>query len=795
MHGLKNVRVVDLSMGIAGAYTSKLFADAGADVIKVEPAEGDALRSWSATNADLEGKDGALFQFLHTSKRSVIGTLDDAAIMELISSADLLIESFPAGVIDELNLCEKFPSLVWLSITAYGRGGPYSNRPATEFTIQADSGSMSSRGLLDRPPLMAGGRISDWVGGTFAAVAAQAAVHRALKTGQGEHIDFSMLECMNIAGSSYGDLMARLVGRPPITAPSRSFEFPSIEPTLDGWVGFNTNSRQQYNDFVVMIGHPELMEDEEMAQIPGRIARMDEWNKYVRDWTTQHSTAEIVELASAFRIPVAPVHNGAGVFDFEHFKERGVFVENPSGGFLQPRQPYLVNSKAPGEFGPVPKLGEHSDRIEAREKVQTRVEPSERALPLKGIRVLDATAWWAGPSATQMFAYLGAEVIHLEAIQRPDGMRMTGGAFVGKAEKWWEYSALYLSANTNKSGLTLDLNQPKGMKLMRELISDCDIFVENYSPRVMDGFKLGWEDVHKLNPTTIMARMPAFGLSGPWRDNVGFAQTMEQITGMAWLTGHEEDQPRIQRGPCDPLSGMHSAFACLVALADREKTGKGCLLECTMVEAALNGAAEQIIEFSAYGNTMEREGNKGPSAAPQNLYACHTPEDTMEHWLALAVENDSQWKAFKQVMGNPEWADNTQLDSHLGRRALHSLLDEKISAFTAGKDLDELVELLVAAGVPAVRMELNVRTSEHPQHIARNFFQELNHPVVGKQPLVTAPFHFASLEQAGHKWLHSPAPTIGQHNREILSRILGLSDAEITTLEAEEVIGTRPKGY
>lgn len=795
MHGLKNVRVVDLSMGIAGAYTSKLFADAGADVIKVESAEGDALRSWSATNADLEGKDGALFQFLHTSKRSVIGAPGDPKIMELISSADLLIESFPAGVIDELNLCEKFPSLVWLSITPYGRGGPYTNRAATEFTIQADAGSMAGRGLLDRPPLMAGGKITDWVGGTFAAVVAQAAVDRALKTGQGEHIDFSMLECMNIAGSSYGDLMARLAGRPPITAPYRSFEFPSIEPTLDGWVGFNTNSRQQYNDFVVMIGHPELMEDEEMAQIPGRIARMDEWNKYVRDWTTQHSTAEIVELASAFRIPVAPVNNGAGVFDFEHFKQRGVFVKNPSGGFLQPRQPYLIDGKTPGDFRPVPALGEHTGRIDARKKTHVSFDVSKASLPLAGIRVLDATAWWAGPSATQMLAHLGAEVIHLEAIQRPDGMRMTGGMFADKTEDWWEYSTFYLSANTNKQGITLDLNQAKGMKLMRELIASSDIFVENYSPRVMDGFKLGWQDVHKLNPRTIMVRMPAFGLSGPWRDNVGFAQTMEQITGMAWLTGHEEDQPRIQRGPCDPLAGMHSAFACLVALADREKTGKGSLLECTMVEAALNAAAEQIIEYSAYGNTMEREGNKGPSAAPQNLYPCHAPEDTMEHWLALAIETDAQWAAFKQVLGNPAWAEKPELNNHWARRANHELLDKNISAFTTGKDLDELVDLLAAAGVPAARMQLGGRTSEHPQHIARKFFEDIDHPVVGKHPHVSVPFRFSSLEDLGQPWLHTPAPSMGQHNYQVLSGLLGLSDKDIAELETEHVIGTKPKGY
>jgi len=788
-HGLGDLRVIDFSSEIAGPYVTKLMADAGADVIKVEAPEGDPMRSWSASGADLEGSDGAFFQFLTTSKRSVVGRPGDPEILELIGGADLVVEDFAPGSLDELDLCERFPGLVVLSITPFGGTGPYANRPWTEFTVQAECGTIEGRGLASQPPIMAGGRITEWVSGTFAAVAGLAAVQRAQRTGQGEHVDFSMLEVMNIAGTMYSDLMASLAGRPEVEGPVRSVEIPSIEPTSDGWVGFNTNSRQQFNDFLVLIERTDLLGDEELASIVGRMARMDEWNEIVRAFTTKHTTADIVARASLLRIPVAPVNDGQKVFDHVQFEARKVFVENPTGGFLQPRPPYLMNGEGPRPFGPVPKLGEHTGKIEARKRHRKGIAPSlanNPDLPLKGIRVLDATAWWAGPSSTQMLATLGAEVIHLEAIQRMDGMRMIGGMFFEKPG-WWDYSAIFLTANTNKQGLTLDLNQAKGVETVKKLIAECDIFVENYSPRVVENFGLDWQAVHALNPRTIMIRMPAFGLSGPWRDNVGFAQTMEQMTGLAWLTGHVDDQPRIQRGPCDPLAGMHAAYASLVALAEREATGEGCLLECSMVEGALNAAAEQLVEFSAYGSILQRDGNRGPYSAPQGVYPCAGNEN----WLALSIATDEQWRAFAEAIGRKDWAEDASLATLAGRRAAHDKIDEEIIRFAASRDLAATVEDLISRGIPAAPVYRSRESYKHPQLVAREFFEEREHPIVGSHPMVTVPFRYAT---NSNLWTRSPAPVLGEHNRQILSEIVGLSDSEIDALEAEEVIGTHPKG-
>ena len=264
-----------------------------------------------------------------------------------------------------------------------------------------------------------------------------------------------------------------------------------------------------------------------------------------------------------------------------------------------------------------------------------------------------------------MLATLGADVIHIESIQRPDGMRMTGGMFAGAKEAWWEYSFFFLNSNTNKRAITLDLTNQRGIEIAKRLIATSDIVIENFSPRVMEGFGLDWDAIHAINPRCIFTRMPAFGLDGPWRDNVGFAQTMEQMTGLAWCTGHVEDRPRIQRGPCDPISGMHAVFATLVALFERDALGRGVQIECTMVEGALNAAAEQVIEASAYGNVLSRDGNRSPWAAPQGLYPCVWPR---RHGVSL-----SGWRSpsKRTPSGRRSWAGSAGPIGRAGSRAPH----------------------------------------------------------------------------------------------------------------------------
>ncbi len=790
MHGLTGVRVVDLTTQIAGPYCTKLLADAGADVIKVEPQGGDPLRSWSATRGHLEGETGALFRFLNASKRSVVGEATDPHVEALLAEADLLVEDGGVGSdLDREALRARYPRLVILSLSPYGLTGPYAERPSSEFTLQAESGSTGGRGVPGREPYSAGGRLTEWVAGTFSSAAALAAVRSAQRNGRGEHIDFSLHEGMTHAATIYLDLIYSLLGRPDFGgAAAQSIETPSIESTKDGYVGFNTNTAQQISDFLLMIERPEFRETEEFNLAMQRMGRLDEWQAIVREWTEQHTTAEIIDHARLLRIPVAPIGNGETVQQHEQLVARGIYRNSPEGDFKAPCPPYRIDGERPGPPRAAPALGADDGARFEGERIPERGEAN--ALPLEGVRIVDATTWWAGPSATHALACLGADVIHIESIQRLDGARTVGGMFSGMHEDWWEAGNIFLSANTNKRDLTIDLSSEAGRAILDELIAGADLFVENFSPRVMDGFGIDWDHVRSLNPNCIMVRMPAFGLDGPWRESVGFAQTMEQLSGLAWVTGHPDDQPRIPRGPCDPLAGMHATFAMLVALAERDRSGHGHFVECAMIEGALNVAAEQVIEFTAYGRRLDRMGNRAPHAAPQGLYPCAEHDALSKpRWLALSIETDAQWSALLDWLGNPAWSEPLR-DADLAERTrAHDKIDESLRAVFAERELDGCIEELLARGVPASSLPDPREIHSHPQLVARRYFEELEHPVVGRHPIGTLPYRFASLS----RWLRSNAPTLGEHNHEVL-RELGKSDEEIAALEEAEVIGQRPAG-
>ena len=328
-----------------------------------------------------------------------------------------------------------------------------------------------------------------------------AAFLRARNGGGGEIIDCSLMEACHLSASGFIDLYYALAGSPPISAPPRMTELPSIEPTADGWVGFNTNTRQQFESFLLMIEREDLLEhDASWALAPTRYERMEEWNKIVRDWTTRHTTKEIVELAATLRIPVAQVTNGQTVLDQPHFNARGIWATSADGSFTHPLPPYRISGTRPGaKPKEAPRLGElDAAELPAGPRI-TGTSQTAAGLPLAGIRIIDATAWWAGPSSTHILAALGADVIHLESIQHPDGARMTAAAFIDQPN-WWERSAMFLATNTNKKGLTLDLSSVRGRELFYQLVEKADIVVENFSPRVFENFGITWEVLSDCQP-------------------------------------------------------------------------------------------------------------------------------------------------------------------------------------------------------------------------------------------------------------------------------------------------------
>jgi crotonobetainyl-CoA:carnitine CoA-transferase CaiB-like acyl-CoA transferase len=772
--------VLEIATEISGPYAGKLFADAGADVVKVEPSAGDPMRRWTARGPTDEG-DSALFAYLNTSKRSVVGAADDASVLGLAAAADVVIVDAGVSVSAVAALRAARPTSVVVAITPFGLAGPSAGDAWTEFTLQARCGSTGGRGLADRIPLSAGGRLGEWIGGAYGAVAGLAYARRAREHGIGELVDVSLLESMVITMGGLGVVAAQVIGA---GGPTRTLEIPSIVPTADGYVGFCTITGQQFQDFLVLIEHPEWLDDADLASFAGRQRRRVEFSEAVLEWTMQRTTAEIIEVASAMRIPVAPIGSPETIANIDHFVERGVFVRNPAG-FVQPRPPYRIHGGMLREFAASPALGEHDGTVSwpAAKSVAASGAASD---PLADIRVMDFTAFWAGPAGSLVLGSLGADVVKVEGLKRPDGMRFAG-AKPPTVDHWWETGSVFLAVNQNKRDVTLELGTPAGDELARQLLRSCDVVLENFSPRVMSNLGLDWPVVSAVNPDALMVRMPAFGLDGPWRDRVGFAQTMEQVSGMAWLTGEADGAPIIPRGACDPIAGLHAAFATIVGLEHRRRTGTGALVEVTMVEAALNVAAQLVVEHSAYGRVLMRDGNRGPVASPQGVYRSAGDD----RWVAIAAPTDAAWAALAAAVGADELAADPALSEAAGRRVAADRIDAAITAWTSQRSPSEAAKALQMLGIPAAAVTLSADLLHDTQLQSRGFFEELAHPFAGKALMPSMPIELGT---SGHRWLRGAAPTLGQHNAEILSGLLDVDAVRLAALEEVRVIGTRPAG-
>lgn len=794
---LDGYTVIDLSTGIAGAYCTKLLADGGAQVVKIESPEGDPLRRWSASGATIPaGDDGALFSFLAGAKHSVVADVaheaDAELVNRLLASADAVVWSVGSKVAEHPDFTpdaihRRHPHLTVTSITPFGLEGPWRDRAATEFTLQAWSGGIVGlgRGEQERPPVFVGGQVGEYLAGVYASAATLASRWRRIDGGAGELLDLSMLETQILCLTYYPVTYFELLGRP--WRDMRRPTIPGVAQAKDGLVDLGCGTAQQWFDLCAMVGHPEWIDEESPLSIT------EQANIHAKElfaWLAETPVDEIRELASAFRIPNAPVANGANVTTFDQFVQRDSFVRNPRDGFQQPNHPYRMRPAYLRPAQPAPRLGEHTERYRAA-PLPARPVPtgSAKSLPLNGIRVLDMTMFWAGPSCTHSLALLGAEVIHVESTRRPDGARMIAGIPITE-DRWWEKCPIFEALNTNKKGLTLDLQSPRGRELLRELVATCDIVVENFTPRVLDQVGLDFATAQSIRSDIVMVRMPGFGLEGPWRDNPAFAYVIESASGLSWLTGYPDRTPYDPYSIGDPNAGVHALNAILLALEHRRRTGQGVFIEAAMVDTALSIAAEQVIEYTAYGALLQRAGNRGPTAAPQNLYLSADIDEfgRLDSWVAIAVATDDQWSSLCRALGSPSWATDPKLATASGRRTHHDAIDAQLAAWCEHRSRDEIVATLWDAGVPVAIVMQPHRQIELEQLAFRDFFEVVDHPVNGPARLSSVPMRFSA---GPHKFHTEHAPLLGQHNHELLSG-LGLSDSEIAALEADGVIGSAP---
>ena len=638
---------------------------------------------------------------------------------------------------------EAHPDAVVTAITPFGTEGPWADRACTEFTLQAWSGGIVGlgRGSPDRAPVFVGGQVGEWLTGVYAAIGTMVAQ-------PGELVDVSMLEVLALCLTYYPVTYFDMVGRP--MRKGRSMITPAVAATSDGLVGVGTGTGQQWLDFCVMVGHPEWTEDRKLIGNHGHLAPV------IAEWMAAHTTAEVLELADTFRVPHAPIGNGETIPKTDHFIARGSIVDGAPG------PPYRFT-----------KLGDGT--------------PGD--LPLDGLRVLDLTAFWAGPLCTHILAMLGAEVIHIESTARPDGTRMLAGLKFSVPD-WWEQSGIFAGLNTNKKSVTLDLGTERGKEVLRQLLATCDVLVENYTPRVLDQLGLDLETVRTIRPDLVMVRMPGFGLDGPWRDKPAFAFVIEDAAGLTWMTGYPNEKPLSPYCVGDANAGLHALMGLLVALEQRRRTGEGVFVEAAMVDAALSIAADQITEYATNGVLLERDGNRGPLAAPQGLYLAADADDEggRDTWVAIAVATDEQWLALRDALGQPAWATDASLLTGEGRRAAHDEIDEHLSAWCADRAAAEIVDCLWPAGVPVAKVMQPHEQPQLEQLQFRRFFEDVEHPVTGAARHSTVPFRFSGRPGPFHV---RHAPLLGEHNEEVL-RGLGLSDAEIAALESQGVIGRAP---
>jgi crotonobetainyl-CoA:carnitine CoA-transferase CaiB-like acyl-CoA transferase len=408
---------------------------------------------------------------------------------------------------------------------------------------------------------------------------------------------------------------------------------------------------------------------------------------------------------------------------------------------------------------------------------------SAAPLPLEGIRIIDFTAFWAGPLPSAIMADLGAEVIKVESIQRPDQFRIL--AVPGDPAEVYERSPPFNATNRNKLGLTLDLSRPEGVRLFKELVRHSDAVVQNYSPRVMPQLGLSYESLREVNPAIVMTSVSGFGQEGPWRDYVSFAAIGEALSGISGLSGYTGEGALIHGvGVSDPFAGYMAAFGTLAAIHHARATGEGQHVDVSQLEASMQFIADALIEFEFTGRPRERATSDDSAMAPHGAF----PARGEDAWVAISVTTEQQWHALLAAMDTPGLAADTRFATPLLRLRNRAALNEHVAQWTARFDRHELARDLQSRGVPAAPVLAPSDLLKDPSLEAAGFFQYVDHPVAGRHPYPSFPVRI----DGEHPPITRVGPILGEDNHHVLSKILGLGDDEIARLEADKIIGTKP---
>lgn len=409
-------------------------------------------------------------------------------------------------------------------------------------------------------------------------------------------------------------------------------------------------------------------------------------------------------------------------------------------------------------------------------------------LPLENVRVLDLTRAYSGPIGTLYLADLGADVIKVEAVTRPDiPTREMNPAEFDPGEKPWERAAYFHRLNVGKRDITLDLTTEVGKDLFRRLVGQCDVVTENYNPQTMERFGLHYDALKALNPGIIMASMSGFGATGPRKNWAAYNPAMESMGGLTAITGYESgDTIGSQTGYGDWSLGTVGAISILSALHYRNRTGKGQHIDISGREAVISAIGEVIADFSLNGKVRKPSGNRRRGFAPHDTYRCQGQDE----WVAICVRHEMDWQAFCDVLGNPEWTRQQRFGDSTSREENQENLRTLIEQWTSTRAKGEAARLLLAAGVPAGPVLDPGEALFDEQLMAREFFEPIHHPEVGTRLFPRqVPAHYSAIERRPRPH----PPLLGEHNHEVLGELLGLTTHELRDLEKDGVIGNEPR--
>jgi crotonobetainyl-CoA:carnitine CoA-transferase CaiB-like acyl-CoA transferase len=792
---LAGLRVVDMA-DEKGELCGRLLADLGAEVIRIEPPEGALSRRLPPF---AEGADTSLyFIFRNAGKRGAVVDLNEesgrARLHALLDSAEIFIESTHPGTLAALGLSreallERHPQLIVTSISDFGQDGPYADYQGTEMVSFAMGGMMHRAGRLEKPPVVAPGSLAYDVAGVSAAQASLLAFYKRLQTGRGQLLDVSAMDATaNLADWSLPNfsLNAQMGQR----AGSGIYTLYACE---DGFIRMIILVTKHWRALLEWVGRPEELADPAYDQFIHRLANLPKIVSVLEEFFKDKKKIDVACEAQRRGIPATPLLRPAEVLENEHTIGRGTFCSLPVGDDLEARFPSGFLTVDDARVGPIrgaPALGELGDEgfapaDSAREGMEALLARtpagSDDPYPFRGLRVIDFGVGAVGVEAARFFAEFGAEVIKIETRSAPDFIRVILSSYM---------NASFASSSRTKESFGVDLKDARGIELVRRLIMDADICIENNGTGVMERLGLGFEDLCRENPRLVCLSSQSVGSYGPWKDWIGYGPNTHPVSGLQYLWNYPEDEASPAGSTAvypDHFVGRIGATSITAGLIGRERMGKGSRHDAAQFESSLGLLGDLFAQESlAPGSTLPL-GNASKRGAPWGCYPCEGEEE----WCVITVRSDEEWRALVEVIGEPDWAGKPAFANAAGRIAEREAIDAELAKWTATLDPRSVMERLQAVGVPCGMVAHPAHHMGDPQMTHRNYAKFVDQPGLGTILLEGPAFIGSDLPEV----ITRPAPWLGEHTREIASRLLGLSDDEIESLIEAKVLEDPPEEY